>query len=394
MSSMLRDLSILHVIAGIHPEAGGTSRVVIDLTDALAKQPGVKSSLVSQSLLGAPTVSSTDIHVHRVIPETKSRNLLKLGLPLYKSLQGLAKGHGVSVIHNHGIWLPANHWACRVARRSKIPLVIQPHGMLEEWALNYRSSKKQLALKMFQYRDLESATLLIATSAKEIESIRQLGLKQPVAIIPNGVNLPVAKFEDQIEGESKDLQYNFLFLSRIHPIKGLINLVEAWGKLSPMNATLHIAGPDEAGHLAEVRKRVQALGLDGSIKFLGMVEGHSKEVLFKNADLFILPSYSENFGVVVAEALAYGTPVISTHGTPWKGLRERGCGWWVEPTAEALCSAMREALQLRKDELRDMGARGRLYAKQFDWELIAKKNVDLYKWVLGEGPEPDYLVKD
>ena len=393
---MNSNLDVVHIIAGLHPKSGGPSRTVVQLADALASTGSVTVTLLSQSLVGEPTIRSNHPDVGWNMVESGSQLSLKLGVPVRRALLRHIIECKPSLIHSHGLWLPVNHWVARAARRHGIPLLIHPRGMLETWALNYRGWKKRLALRLYQRRDLEAAALFFATAEQEADNIRRLGLRQPVAIIPNGVELPVLDqngYRNQrlsLPGTSR----NAVFMSRIHPKKGLLNLVEAWGRVRPADWRLRLAGPDEGGHLAEVMQRIRALGLEASVEYVGEVEGDTKAALFATADLFVLPSFSENFGVVVAEALAHEVPVITTRGTPWEGLVHHGCGWWAEPTVDALAAALQQAMNMEPASLLAMGEKGREYAREFDWSRLAQQTADVYCWVLGQGPMPECVVRD
>jgi glycosyltransferase involved in cell wall biosynthesis len=291
------------------------------------------------------------------------------------------------IIHDHGIWLPSNHAVATVARKHKVPLVVHPRGMLEPWALSFRSYKKKLAWNLYQGRNLKSAALFFATSQAEADNLRKLDFTQPIAVIPNGVDIPDgdASFRSV---QLAQRERTVVFMSRVHPKKGLKGLLKAWAKLDPENWKLILAGPDEGGHLQEILAYAKKLRIDNKVVYQGVVEGEDKEKLLLNADLFVLPSFSENFGVVVAEALAYGVPVISTFGTPWQGLVHNKCGWWVEAESGALGGALREAIALSDEQRCEMGVRGREYARQFDWGQIARETADVYHWLLGKADCP------
>lgn len=179
-----------------------------------------------------------------------------------------------------------------------------------------------------------------------------------------------------------------LFLSRVHPKKGLLELVRAWAQAAPQGWRLRIAGPDEGGHWAEVARELERLGLGAAVEYLGPVVGEAKAVLYRQADLFVLPTFSENFGLVVAEALTYGVPVITTRGAPWADLETYGCGWWIDTGVAPLVAALRQALALSDAERQAMGARGRDYVQRYDWDRIAAETLALYRWVLGQGGRP------
>jgi glycosyltransferase involved in cell wall biosynthesis len=266
------------------------------------------------------------------IVESASKIRLSLALPGRQALSRALSNKKSDVLHLNGIWHPLNHWASVAARRYGIPIIVQPHGMLEPWALGHRAWKKRLALALYQRRDLEAATLLVATAEQEAEHFRQFGLKKPIAVIPNGVDLKAAKIYKKKPRIDDNGLRRALFLSRIHPIKGLHNLLEAWAAIASQDWLLQIAGPDEGGHLTEIQAKAKQLGISEHVQYLGEFDDEAKWLAYQKADLFVLPTYSENFGVVVAEALAAGLPVITTTGAPWNGLTTHDCGWWVAPT--------------------------------------------------------------
>ena len=185
-----------------------------------------------------------------------------------------------------------------------------------------------------------------------------------------------------------------LFLSRVHPKKGLLNLVRAWSNLSPKNWRLCIAGPNEGGHLDEVMALAQQFGINDSVEYVGEVDGEQKDALYRMADIFVLPTFSENFGVVVVEALVHGIPVITTHGAPWADLEVYGCGWWVEIGVDPLQEALREAMALSDDERHAMGERGKEYVCRYNWEDIAHQTMAMYRWILRKGDKPHCILID
>lgn len=244
-------------------------------------------------------------------------------------------------------------------------------------------------MALFQRSDLDIARLLIATSLQECESIRKLRLSQPVAVIPNGVDLVTSRCASDEAPRQPERVRSALFLSRIHPKKGLLNLVYAWAHLGQRGWRLRIAGPDEGGHLAEVMALARRLGISESVEYVGEVDGERKSAMYWDADLFVLPTFSENFGVVVAEALAHGLPVITTRGAPWADLETHRCGWWIDIGAEPLADALRAAMALGDEERQAMGDRGREYVRRYDWNVIARDTVAVYSWMLGKGSRPE-----
>ena len=311
-----------------------------------------------------------------------------------QSLQHLHQDRKLCLCHQHGIWLRCSHETSSFALKNSIPLIIAPRGMLEPWAINNSKWKKKLAWALYQKRDLQRATAFHATAHSEAESIRRLGFKQPIAVIPNGVQLPEAiECESarvgRLEGEKKTA----LFLSRIHPKKGLPMLLDAWKKLSPEGWRLVIAGNDDGGHVADLKTQIERLGLSEWVSYTGPLFGEAKERAYREADLFVLPSYSENFGIVVAEALGYQVPVLTTTGCPWRELETYNCGWWVEPNPQGIKQGLQLALATSGQELSEMGARGRaLVEEKYQWPGIAERMVEFYDWLLKGGKPPDFVA--
>ena len=292
------------------------------------------------------------------------------------------------VLHDNGIWLPHNHRLAKLAARRGIPRLVSTRGMLEPWAMNHKRWKKDIPWWLYQRRDLERAHCLHTTAEREAENVRRLGLNVPICVIPNGVDVPEVRPNGariEIDKRSRDERKTALFMGRIYPVKGLPMLIEAWARVRPDGWILKIAGPDEAGHRAEVEQAVSWAGLNDVASFLGPVNGDMKKSVLFAADLFILPSYSESFGMVVAEALAHGLPVLTTTGAPWSIIAENGCGWWVEPTVGGMAEGLRQATSQNAEILRAMGAKGRaLVAKEFRWERIAKQFIATYEGLMAK----------
>ncbi len=272
---MSRKLNILHTLAGLKNTAGGSRHATTSLCEALGKQ-GLNVHIISQD--DAP---QDDLCV---LPDPKhvKTHLLKLRLTygnfqLYytpyfsRTVQAVCKKQAIQIIHDNGMWLPCNHSSASIARDLRIPLVIHPHGMLNSNAMNFHAWKKRIAWKIYQRRDIESAKLFVASSEPEAESIRQIGFNQPIAIIPHGISLP------SLDVKRKDNKiHKAIFLSRIHPIKGLLNLVLAWSKVRPSNWEVIIAGPDEENHRSEVEKAIARERLSDTFIFVGPEYGSEK----------------------------------------------------------------------------------------------------------------------
>lgn len=302
--------------------------------------------------------------------------------------------HGSCVLHHAGVWTAFNHASASFAHRRRIPLVCSPRGMLDDWSLRHSRIKKRIAWRLYAHRDLKRVDLFHATSNMEADFIRKLGFKQPIAVIPNGVEFPSNQPSPQVSGLSpqSSVLRSALFLSRLNPKKGIPRLLEAWASIRPEGWRLDLAGPDERGYRAVLEKQVAALGLGDAVRFLGNVADADKWALYRAADLFVLPTETENFGIVVAEALACGTPVLTTQGAPWSGLVDEGCGWWVENTSEGIRDGLASALVTDPATLRAMGERGRAYVrKEYDWNPIGERMLAAYAWLLNGGIRPEFV---
>lgn len=282
----------------------------------------------------------------------------------------LADGWRPQIVHIHALWSPWLLCAYVWARTHGVPVVWSPHGMLTPWALSQGWLKKRIALWMYQWWALRGATLLHVTASSEEADVRRLGLPNPVVEIPLGVAVPEMTPKRRV-GQIRTA----LFLSRVHPKKGLFDLIDAWAALRPKGWRLLIAGPSSGRHAEEVVARARGLGLgEREVRYLGPVYDEEKDALFAAASVFVLPTYSENFGVVVLEALAQGCPVVTTRETPWRNLEERRCGWWVDVGVPALTQTLRRVFSLLENELTEGGGQGlfsrsKVLRMACDWAL-------------------------
>ena len=235
------------------------------------------------------------------------------------------------------------------------------------------------------------ASCFHATCDEEAEDIRAYGLSVPIAVIPNGVDLP--QWEKK---PHRPMRRRVISLGRIHPKKGIDRLVSAWAQIETVypDWELYIVGPSENNHAAELATQAEMLGLRRCI-ISDPVFGSKKDELLRAADIFILPTLSENFALTVAESLAVGTSVISTKGAPWQGLEDNRCGWWIDHGVEPLAAALRHAMALPQNELNLMGERGRAWMERdFAWDAIALQMLEVYQWLAGKGDRPQCVRID
>jgi glycosyltransferase involved in cell wall biosynthesis len=353
-------MRLLLTAASLRPDYGGPAVSVSQLATALGAS-GLDVALWAADGSVDTELLSPDAKVHR----------------LRGGLREAAGAFAPDAVHDNGLWLAHNHRIAEMARAIGLPRVVSTRGMLEPWAIRHKAWKKQLAWRLYQRRDLDRAAALHATAEPEAANLAQFGFAAPVSTIPNGVDIPPLTVRPALP-ECK--ARTALFLGRIYPVKGLPMLVEAWASVRPAGWRLVIAGPDEAGHKGVVERAARAAGLGDVVRFAGAVSGDAKHALLAGADLFVLPSHSESFGMVVAEALAHGKPVLTTTAVPWPALQSRGCGWRTAPSTEGLAAGLREACACDDDSLRQMGLAGRaLVSETLGWDRIAAKFVTLYE---------------
>lgn len=373
---------VLFIATTVDPDLGGIARSVPALANAcgalLGDSPGLRF-----------IVPKTASEVESAIAESDK---------------------SISFIYHAGVWDPINHAVAKFARKNSIPLVVSTRSMLDPWALNHRKWKKKLAWWLYAKRDLLSATLIHATAEMEAEFIRDaLGEGcPPIIVVPNGVELAGAEKFNRDKGDEQDRLDDLglldkgdfkriLFLSRIHPKKGVLDLIKAFGDLNPGGWELVIAGNDDpsagSGQVGAYKRACEDFASHqvnaDRISFMGAVSDADKWEVYRSADLFVLPSYSENFGIVIGEALGMGVPVITTNATPWGEFRDKGQGtrdestkgdrglWVVDTGVESIKVAVEEAIDLDDAERVAMGQRGEAWIRsEFTWESVGEQFIE------------------
>lgn len=379
-------MKVASVISSIDNQDGGPSRSVTNLLAEIGRNfPDLKLDL--------HTAISDDLIRANFGEKNSALNLYtKVFFGKFKGLNESLLASNPELFHAHTLWGLPMHQMVSIAQKLSAPYIISPRGMLEPWALQQKKLKKKLALWLYQRKDLERAACLHATSEMEAENLRTLGFKNPIAIIPNGI--PLAEFEVKKGGERVQTK-KLLFLSRLHPKKGIEMLLEAWAGLSPelrRHWSIEIVGNGDPTYIEQLRKIKEGLGLSSQVIIKGPVYGSDKAQLYQSASLFVLPTYSENFGIVVAEALACGVPVITTKGAPWQELELHDCGWWIDIGVAPLIKALQTALALPSKELEQMGRNGRnLIESKYSMQAIATQMHQLYQWILGQGGKPEFV---
>ncbi|MEW9902603.1 glycosyltransferase [Pseudomonas putida] len=323
---------------------------------------------------------------YRILYEFGESNLA--GSRSHSTLEDLQNLGSGGLVHVHGLWFPFETRVCREALKRNMKLVISPHGMLDPWAMKQKRWKKTIAWTLYQKRLLEKADLLIVNSEQEKRNVLRLGVRAPIAVIPNGVALDAAG-----RGMTRQQdQRTVLFLSRVAPGKGVPELLEAWSRIPDKRGfRLRIVGYADTAYQRKIERLIARLGISATVVWEGPLYGRAKWQAYCDADYFILPSHSENFGIVVAEALVAGLPVITTDQTPWQHLAEEGAGWICGVGAEAVEQALRAALVLPEFERLSMAKNARSVSENYSWHRIASRYHEAYSWLQGGLRKPDWV---
>lgn len=288
-----------------------------------------------------------------------------------------------SVLHGHGVWRIANLFPLAINTNTSTPLVWSPRGMFAQWSLHYKAARKAVFWSLLQQPALRRVDGFHATGPSEADDIRRLGFRQPIALIPNAVDMPDLPPSC---GRTKTIA----FLGRVHEVKGLHLLVPVWAQLAEHfpDWELIIAGKVDSHYGRSLVNLAKELGAK-RLKFVGEVLDDAKSALLSTCRLFVLPSFTENFGIVIAEALAHAVPVITTVGTPWTTLAQRGCGWTIAPNGDELKEALRTALGQSETSLEEMGMIGRKWIEEeFAWNRVAGMFEAYYQWLHAGGQKP------
>jgi len=306
-----------------------------------------------------------------------------------KEFRTFLKTEKPDIVHINGIWNPQNWLFQKEAQMLGIKVILSPHGMLEPYILSRHPLKKKIGMALYQDKAIKRADYIHATAQSELDNFRKLGYNHPSATIPNGIDLSEVK--QKTVWDTGPIN-NILFLSRVHPKKGIELLIEAVAQLKTDRFKVIIAGEGAPAYVESLKKLAIQKGVYTMFDFVGGVYGSQKWELYQKADLFVLPTYSENFGIVVAEALATGIPVITTTGTPWCELETNRCGWWIGLSLQNLSKALTSAINTSPEELSEMGLRGRkLVAEKYSIESVSCRMKIWYEWILTNLEKPEFI---
>ena len=290
----------------------------------------------------------------------------------------------LDILSVHGLWKYCSVASHRWHRRTRRPYLVHPHGMLDTWALQNARSKKRIAAALYENQHLREAACLRALSEAEARSIRAYGLRNPVCVIPNGVDLPELSASNA-KAQSASPR-TLLYLGRLHPKKNLANLIRAWNETSNSQRgdgqrwVLVIAGWDQGGYENELKR----VGPDSSVVFLGPRFGAEKTECYRTCDAFILPSLSEGLPMTVLEAWSYAKSVLMTPECNLPEGFSADAALRIGSSADEITAGLNQLFEMSDDDRAAMGTRGRtLVVRKFSWPRIGEETHAVYEWVLG-----------
>lgn len=362
-------MKVLHYIPSIDQTDGGTTTYM----QLLSFELGKLCELHIATHRSNTPVEMMNCQVHYI-----SRSILS---GMKKEWEKLLNNLQPDIVHINCCWMPQCAFVQKWAQDLGYKVVLTPHGMLEPWIIQRNYWWKKLpALWLYQKKAVQRADYLHATATSEKENLLKLGYNPRIAVIANGIEVEKIAMK-----ESWERNREILFLSRIHVKKGIELLLEAVAQLKEelKGYQVLIAGEGDETYIKTLKAKAQALNISEQIQLIGGVYGAGKWERFQKADLFVLPSYSENFGIVVAEALACGTPVLTTKGTPWQELETQECGWWIELSVSELVKALKAFIDTPEGTLETMGRNGRkLVESKYSINHIAVSMSNLYSQLM------------
>lgn len=380
-------MKILQTIPEFGANSGGTSTCTYDLVDTLNRLKCSTDILTLQSTDLTDRLMGNGEQWIKALP---SDGITPFGFS--NNLSNYLNLFNYDLYHTNGLWMYCNHITASIARNKRKPYIITPHGMLYPQALARSAWKKRLMMFLCFDKDIRKADCIHTTCMQEMIYFRDLGYRNPVAVIANPVQIP--EYINEIKPQ-RDKQ-RIGFLGRLHSRKNVKKLIEAWASLGKVtqNAELYIMGKGDESYEADLKKLVQTLGLT-NVVFTGFVSGRKKFEELASLTALFVPSDFENFGMIITEALIMRTPVMASLGTPWEELNTHHCGWWVSNEVSSIAETMLRALSLSEEERDAMGTRGRqLVETNYSSTQVAMKMKQLYTWILNGGPKPEFVYDD
>jgi glycosyltransferase involved in cell wall biosynthesis len=366
---------IHHCVVNVADPANGVATFVQGLADAEA---AAGARVEVHALLPSAKLGAAVAHFYRRDrgwPSAWARSSA-----LKRAIEGVTPA--ADILHTHNLWTDVGASLPRGAAGTRCRLVHSTHGALHPQSLAVGRVRKRLVWAMSQRATLSRSDLLHAASKEEASHCREAGIGTPIVVVPPGVDVP-----SQTEHCAKTGHRRVGFAGRLHRIKAVDRLLVAWKAIAARHSgwELSILGPDGgvAASLAHLAAGVPRVTLAGGVSRQDM------SAWYGSCDVVVLPSHAENFGMVVAEALAHGVPVVASTGTPWSELPSRGCGWWVPNDVDSLVATLDHAMTLPASTLGAMGRAGRKWmSTEFTWPRVAQRMLAAYRWISGEGAMP------
>ncbi|MEL7498520.1 MAG: glycosyltransferase [Planctomycetota bacterium] len=393
-------LKVGYFVAGISSQASGLATAIQGWSDAVSKFTPAQIRLYT---VQCQQKGFTDFELEppaQLIREPGSWSF-RLNRSTALKQRIMHDSVELDLYHNHCIWTMPSYYAHLASQSQRRPLMITPHGAMNDVALKRSSFKKSIIRWIFQSKVIEKASCFHAFTQNEAESIRKSGVTQPIAIIPNGIALP--DVEDSGDsttlGEGAALLEQFpelknkkivLFLARLHPIKGIDYLIPAWAELAKRNPDwqLVLAGPD-GGHLSWIESEIASKNLNDHVTLTGPLYGSMKQSAFEAAELFLLPSYSEGFSMTVLEALAHRVPVLISDQCNFPEVASENAGLICKTETTDLMKVLQQMISMSENDRMTMGNRGRqMVESNYTWETVAQKMHRVYQWQV-DGQRPD-----
>ena len=378
----LAGVGVLNVTAHLDPAFGGICAVVPSLCSAVRLRTGARVGLAAFCEPGETFPSIAGVPSRRY--PLGGREWLRHASARHNLSDQI---RGADLVHIHGLWREHCTGSAWLARRWRKPYIVSAHGMLQTWALADKKLKKAVFSFVFERRNLARASCLHALTRAEVAEYRAFGIKAPVAIVPNGVDVPAVVSPEPFLNAFPQLRGRrlILYLGRIHYKKGVDLLCRAWAAMAGNwpDAHLVIAGPDFDNTRAGIERLVQERGIGQRVTFTGMLHGELKWSALEAAEFFMLPSHSEGLSVSVLEAMGRGLPVVVSEECNLPEVREHRCGLTIQPLEGQIREAMATLLSMHTAELKNLGNKGRqLIRQRYSWETVAAQMGEVYQWIL------------
>jgi glycosyltransferase involved in cell wall biosynthesis len=393
---MKEQMKIIHLIENIDDRYGGPAKSVPELCHHL-NNLNIESEILSIKLFqNENNELITKYDLKWISFKYEIIKKLRISLTLNQYLNKEIKLTSNLIINIHNQWNYIPYLALQLKRKYNFKLVSTIRGSIKLDKLH-----KKIVWILFQKTMLNNCDLIHVTKKSDITDLRELGIKSKIAYVPNGINLeeftnlPTKKLAKENLELDSNKKY-ILFLGRIHKAKGLAYLVNSWIKIAHQytNWDLLIVGPIyDKQYKDKIISNIISHNLLRRVHFKGMLKGNKKIEALSASSLFVLPSFSENFGMSIAEAMAAKLPVITTHGTPWQEITQYDSGWWIELTDENINSSLKEALNCNDEELKQKGLNGFNLIKQYKWEFQAKKMKEIYDFILFNKNKPVFIYE-